>query len=101
MWDEPTSGILQKPARLKCKKFQGLEETHTLMHACVHAQSCLTRATLWTVAHHVSLAMGFPRQDYWRGLSFPSPGNLPNQGTESTSPAWQADSLPLSHQGSH
>ena len=49
--------------------------------------------------------MGFPRQEYWSGLPFPSPGDLPNPGTEltapATSPALQAESLPLSHQGSH
>ena len=38
--------------------------------------------------------MGFPRQEYWSGLPFPSPGDLPNPVH------WQADSLPLSHQGS-
>ena len=43
---------------------------------------------------------GFPRQEYWSGLPFPSPGDLANPGTEPTSPALQADSLPLSHQGS-
>ena len=45
-------------------------------------------------------SMGFPRQEYWSGLLFPSPGNLPDPGTELMSPAWQADSLPLSHLGS-
>ena len=43
--------------------------------------------------------MGFPRQEYWSG--FPSPGNLPEPGIKPRSPAWQADSLPLSHLGSH
>ena len=38
--------------------------------------------------------MGFPRQEYWSGLSFPSPGDLPNSGIEPGSPALQADSLP-------
>ena len=38
--------------------------------------------------------MGFSRQEYWSGLSFPSPGNLPNPGTEPGSPALQVDSLP-------
>ena len=42
----------------------------------------------------------FPKQEHWSGLSFPSPGDLPNLGIKLTSPAWQADSLPLSHQGS-
>ena len=41
--------------------------------------------------------MGFPRQEYWSGLSFPSPGDLPDPGTEPSSPAWQVDSFPLSH----
>ena len=38
--------------------------------------------TPWTVAHQVPLSMGFPRQEYWRGLPFPSPGDLPNPGIE-------------------
>ena len=44
--------------------------------------------------------MGFSRQEYWSGLPFPSPGDLPDPGIEPMSPALQADSLPLSHQGS-
>ena len=44
--------------------------------------------------------MEFFRQKYWNGLPFPSPGDLPNPGTESWPPALQANSLPLSHQGS-
>ena len=38
--------------------------------------------------------MEFSRQEYWSGLSCPSPGDLSNPGTEPESPAWQADSLP-------
>ena len=56
--------------------------------------------TSWTIAHQAPLSIGFPRQEYWSGLSFPSPGHLPDPGTESTSPALQAGSLLLSHQGS-
>ena len=41
--------------------------------------------------------MGFPRQEYWSGLPFPSPGDLPNSGIESMSPVLQADSLSLGH----
>ena len=44
-------------------------------------------ATLWTVAHQAPLSMGFPRQEYWSGLPFPSPGDLPDPGIKSTSPA--------------
>ncbi|XP_055405856.1 adenosine deaminase domain-containing protein 1 isoform X1 [Bubalus kerabau] len=54
-----------------------------------------------TITQQALLFMGFPRQEYWSGLPFPSPGNLPNPGIEVTSSAWQADSLPLSHLGSY
>ena len=54
-------------------------------------------ATHWTIAHEASLYMGFPRQEYWNGFPFPSPGDLPNPGIKSTLPAWHVDSLPLSH----
>ena len=51
-------------------------------------------ATLWTVARQASLSMGFPGQEYWSGLPFPSPGDLPDPGIELTSPALKVDSLP-------
>ena len=54
----------------------------------------------WTIAHHVPLSIGFPREEYRSGLPFPSPGDLPNPGIKLASPAWHADSLLLSHQGS-
>ena len=44
-------------------------------------------ATPWTAAPQVLLSMGFPRQEYWSGLPFPSPGDFPNAGIEPTSPA--------------
>ena len=50
-------------------------------------------ATPWTVAHQAPLSMGFSRQEYWSGLPFPSPGDLPNPGIEPWSPALQADGL--------
>ena len=43
-------------------------------------------ATPWTVARQAPLPMGFPRQEYWSGLPFPSPGDPPNLGIESRSP---------------
>ena len=43
--------------------------------------------TLWTVAYQASLSMGFSRQEYWSGLPFPSPGDLPDPGIEPLSPA--------------
>ena len=51
--------------------------------------------TPWTVAHQVSLSIGFSRQEYWSGLPFLSPGYLPDPGIEPWSPALQADSLPF------
>ena len=47
-----------------------------------------------------SSVLGFSRKEYWSGLPFPSPGDLPEPGIEPGSPALQADSLPLSHQES-
>ena len=49
--------------------------------------------TPWTVAHQVPLSVGFSRQEYWSGLPFPSPGDLPEPGIEPRSPALQADAL--------
>ena len=54
---------------------------------------------LWTVASQAPPSMGFPRKEYWSGLPFPSPGDLPNPRIKPQSPALQVDSLPLSHQG--
>ena len=50
-------------------------------------------ATPWTVAHQAPPSMGFSRQEYWSGLSFPSPGDLPDTGIEPRSPALEADTL--------
>ena len=51
-------------------------------------------ATPWTVAYQAPPSMGFSRQEYWSGLPFPSPGDLPNPRIEPESPALQADALP-------
>ena len=56
-------------------------------------------ATPWTVAHQAPLSMGFSRQECWSGLPFTPPENVPDPGIEPMSPALQADSLSLSHQG--
>ena len=57
------------------------------------AQSCLTLCNPWTVAHQAPPSMGFSRQEYWSGLPFPSPGDLPDPGIEPRSPTLQADAL--------
>ena len=56
-------------------------------------QLCPTLYNPWTVAHQAPLSVGFPRQEYWSGLSFPSPGELLNLGIKPRSPELQADSL--------
>ena len=61
---------------------------------CLVAKAYLTLATPWAVAHQALLSMGLPRQEYWSGLPFPCPGDLPNPGIKPGSPALQADALP-------
>ena len=51
-------------------------------------------ATPWTVACQAPLSMEFSRQEYWSGLPFPSPGDIPNPGIKYRSPALKTDSLP-------
>ena len=58
-----------------------------------------TLTTPWTVAHQAPLSMGFSRQEYWSGLPFPSPGDLPSPGIEPRSPALQENSLPTELHG--
>ena len=56
-----------------------------MLRACVHASSlshiCLFAAP-WTIARQDALSMEFYRKDYWSGLPFPTPGNIPNPGVE-------------------
>ena len=85
----------------------GVEHTNSVIWTCIFVLSHFSRvqlfATLWTAAHQAPLPMGFSRQEYWRGLPCPPPGDLPDPGIELASPAspsLQADSLPLSHGGS-
>ena len=61
---------------------------------CLVTKSCLTLATPWTVACQAPLSVGFSKQEYWSGLPFPSPGDVPDPGIEPGSPALQANSLP-------
>ena len=53
----------------------------------------LLLATLWTVACQAPLSIGFSRKEYWSGLPFPSPGDLPNPGIEPRPPTLQVDCL--------
>ena len=53
--------------------------------------------TPWTAAYQAPPSMGFSRQEYWSGLPFPSPGDLPDPGIEPRSPALEADALTSEH----
>ena len=57
------------------------------------SQSCPTFCERWTVAHQAPPSMGFSRQEYWSGLPFPFPGDLPDTGIKPRSPTLQADAL--------
>ena len=71
------------------------------MHKCLlsilcmvwFSKLCLTLVTPWNITFQNPLAMGFPRQEYWSGLPFPSPGYLPNLEIEPKSPTLHTDSL--------
>ena len=83
---------------------KSMKECMGMCYAVLSHSVVSDSATLWTVARQAPLSMGFCRQKYWSGLSCPSPGDLPYPGVETESPVApvsQADSLPLSHQGSH
>ena len=68
------------------------------MKVKVKSLSCVWLfATLWTVAYKDSPSIGFSRQEYWSGLPFPSPGDLPDPGIDPGSPAMEADA---NHRGS-
>ena len=61
---------------------------------CGQLLSCvLLFVTPWTVVYQAPPAMVFSRQEYWSGLPFPSPGDLPNPGIEPGSPTLEADAL--------
>ena len=78
--------------------------TITIIWVHVHwkkasAESCPNLAIPWTVACQAPLTTGFSRQENWSGLLFPSPGELPNPGTEPKTPTLQADALPTELHG--
>ena len=55
--------------------------------------------TPWAEAHQAPLSVEFSKQEYWSGLPFPSPGDLPDSGIKLRSPTLQADSLPTESLG--
>ena len=71
------------------------------LHVCSVALSCPTLCDPMDYSLPGSSVHEISRQGYWSGLLFPSPGDLPDPGIKPMSPALPADSLLLSHQGSH
>ena len=74
------------------------------LHTCIRAQSlqsCPTLCDPMDGSTPGSSVHGFSRQEYWSGLPWPPPGDLPDPGTKPASPALQANSLLLSHQECH
>ena len=71
-----------------------LPEKAERVSLCLVAQSCPTLCDPWSVDCQAPLSMEFPRQEYWSGLLFTSPGDLPDSRLEPGSPALQEDSLP-------
>ena len=81
------SSLLNLCRIVECLRWKG---------SCVYVLSCIVMSdsvTPWTIACQALLSMGFSRQEYWRGLPFPSPGDLPQPGIEPQSSALLADSL--------
>ena len=71
-----------------CTNIEG--SWHAFKCACIMHAQLLSRVWLfeipWTVARQAPLSMGFPRQEYWSGLPFPPPGDLPDPGIQPSSP---------------
>ena len=89
---ESNQGLLHCRRILYQLSYQG---SHSVQFSSVQSLSRVRLcATPWTVAHQVPLSMGFSRQEYWSGVPFPFPGDLPDPGIEPGSPPLQADSLP-------
>ena len=72
------SDILQKNPN---ERF-GQSNNHSCVRACSVASVVSDFVTLWTVAHQAALSVGFSGQEYWSGLPFPPPGDLPSPGIE-------------------
>ena len=98
--DLPNPGIEPRSLALQVDCLPAEPQGKPFLHGEVNSLSRVRLfATPWTVAYEASQSMGFSRQECWSGLSFPSPGDLPNPGIEPRSLALQADSLPAELSG--
>ena len=89
LWSLPLSSQGLLPSACLCPASSLLMRTQSLHHVlCTQSPSPVGRfATPWTGAHQALLSLKFPGQEYWSGLPFASPGDLPDPGIEPTSPA--------------
>ena len=99
------NGLPMHVGNLFCNKFLFGRGVIKMEHVCARSlQLSLTLGNTMDFSPHQSpRSMGFPKQEFWMGLTFPPPGELPDPGIKPTSPEapeLQADSLPLSHKGS-
>ena len=99
------SSTIRKMTKERVKK-RTRERFHSIWNKYLNEDASLL-LTVYTcmlsrfgAAHQAPPSMGFSRQESWSGLPCPPPGNLPDSGLKPVSPVLQADSLPLSHQGS-
>ena len=77
-----------------CYRHLILTDVSGIIVVVVQSLSCVRLfVTPWTIAHQAPPSMGSSRQEYWSGLPFPSPGDLPDPGIEPRSPIMQADAL--------
>ena len=83
--------IAEKEEKLKQRR-KGRSEVKSLSHIRLFV-------TPWTVAYQVPPSVGFSRKEYWIGLPFPSPGDLPHPGVEPGLPHCRQTHYHLSHQG--
>ena len=96
----PGNSVIKNLPAVQEMQVQSLGQEDPLEKEMATHSGILTWEIPWSIAHQAPLSMGFPRQEYWHGQPFSSPGDLPDPGIEPASPVMQADSLPLRHQGS-
>ena len=87
---------MQTKYQLNVSKYFYIQRLRYTCYCCLVAKLWSTLVNPWTKARQAPLTIGFPWQEYWSGLPFLSPRDLSDPGVKPVSPAWQADSLPLS-----
>ena len=101
--DDPACRVVwPKRKKIKGESFKNVyfkKFASSPFHVYVSCSVVSDSATSLTVAHQAPLSVGFSRQEYWSGLPFPVPGDLPDPGIEPGSPALQADALPCEPPG--